>query len=78
VSGIIIPEIDEIIHNALGLHFGGGVDYFINQNIAANADLRFCLIRAGAWETYLGEPTQKIGNIDLSSFMLGIGIKYFF
>ena len=78
LTGIRIPEIGDKVNDALGLHFGGGVDYFINQNLAANADLRFCLLKAAAWETYLSEPTQKIGNINLSSFMLGIGIKYFF
>jgi outer membrane protein len=78
VIGITIPEIDEIVHDALGLHFGGGVDYFFHENMAVNADLRFCLVKAGAWETYLGEPTRKIGDINLGSFMLGIGIKYFF
>ena len=78
MTGMAIPEINEIVHNAFGFHFGGGVDYFFYKSIAASADLRFCLVEASAWQTYLGQPTQKIGNVNLSSFMLGMGIKYFF
>jgi outer membrane protein W len=75
---ITIPELDEEVNNSLELHFGGGVDYFFHKNIALNADLRFCLVKTSVSVTYLGELIGTIGNINLSSFMLGIGVKYFF
>jgi hypothetical protein len=56
----------------------GEVDYFINQNIAANADLKFCLVKTSGSRRYLSEPTATIDSINLNSLMLEIGIKYFF
>jgi outer membrane protein W len=72
-----IPELDEQLNNSLGIHFGGGVDYFFHKNIALSADLCFCRVEPNVSITYLGER-WLMGDVNLSSFILGIGVKYFF
>jgi outer membrane protein W len=74
---ITIPEMDEKVNNSLGIHFGGGVDYFFHKNIALSADLCFCRVEPNVSITYLGER-WLMGDVNLSSFILGIGVKYFF
>ncbi len=78
-EGVKIPERDEEVKNALGFHFGGGVDYFFSENIAANLDMRYCIVKTSGLYTFdgVGEDIE-IKGINLSSFMLGIGFKYFF
>jgi opacity protein-like surface antigen len=78
-EGVKIPERDEEVKNALGFHFGGGADYFFSENIAANLDMRYCIVKTSGLFTFNGAGEDiKIEGINLNSFMLGLGFKYFF
>ena len=78
-EGVKIPDRNEEVKNALGFHFGGGLDYFFSENIAANLDMRYCIVKTNGLYTFDGAGEDiEIEGINLNSFMLGIGFKYFF
>ena len=78
-EGVKIPERDEKVRDALGIHFGGGIDYFFSDSIAANLDMRYCIVKTTGLFTFSGAGEDiEIEDINLNSVMLGIGFKYFF
>lgn len=76
-------DIEEKAKNALGFQFGAGIDYFLNQNIALNADFRYCIAKfKGTWSlTDQVSGTVVSGNIEnlnLNTIILGAGLKFYF
>lgn len=76
-------DIEEQVENAIGYHFGGGIDLFLTRNIALNADFRYCLAKTtGSWsisDQISGtQATGDLENLSLNSIMFGGGLKLCF
>ena len=73
-------DLDVDIDNSFGFHIDAGVDYFVNTNFALNFDARYFWSQADATmtETDTGVTTKNEDEIDLDSFVIGVGAKYFF
>ena len=61
------------VDTVLGVHFAGGVDYFLAKNLALTSEMKF-LISPTADMNYGG---AKVGNFDPSSFSMTFGVRYF-
>jgi opacity protein-like surface antigen len=75
--------IEEKVENAIGFHFGAGIDLFFTENIALNVDFRYCLAKTkGSWTlTDQFSPAEISGDLEelsLNSIMLGAGLKFYF
>lgn len=76
-------KIREEIENSTGIHFGVGMDFFITRKIAINGDVRYFKINTkGNWKiseqvTNL-EVSNRLEDLDFSSVMIGLGLKFFF
>lgn len=77
-TGIKIPERVDKVKNAVGFHFGGGIDYFLINNISINVDVRYCIAEASGVMGYMGEELGEVESINLNSFMFETGIKIIF
>lgn len=76
-------DIEEKVENAIGFHFGAGIDLFLTKNIALNADLRYCIAKTkGSWtltDQFAGiETSGNLEALNLNSFMFGAGLKFYF
>ena len=76
-------DIEEKVENAIGYHFGAGIDLFFAKNIALNADIRYCLAKIkGSWiltDQIIGiEASGNLEDLNLNSLMLGVGLKFCF
>ena len=76
-------DIEEKVENAIGFHFGAGLDLFVTKNIALNADLRYCIANPkGSWtltDQFAGiETSGSLEDLNLNSFMFGVGLKFYF
>lgn len=76
-------DIEESLENAIGFHFGAGIDYFFNRSMAVNADFKYCIFKAaGAWAltdlTGTATTSGDIADIDLNTVILTAGFKFFF
>ena len=65
-----LGEVDDMV----GIHFNGGIDYFIMKQLALNVDVR------GIWapEADIKNAGVKVGNYDPSSFATTFGARFFF
>lgn len=63
------------VDTVIGMHLKGGIDYFINPNVALTAELKGILSPDADIETSRG---TKVGNFDPSSFSMTFGARYFF
>jgi len=76
-------DADEKVDNAFGFHFGAGLDYFINPNIAVGVNGRYCIVKGkGSWllrDQVTGEEIKgNLANLSLNSIILVLSLKYFF
>lgn len=75
--------IEEEVENKIGFHFGAGIDYFFTENIAFNADFRYCIATTkGSWTiTDTVGSTSATGSLEdlkLGGIMFGGGLKFCF
>ncbi len=76
-------NIEEKVENAIGFHFGAGIDLFLTKNIALNADLKYCIAKTkGSWtltDQFAGiETSGNLEDLNLNSLMFGVGLKFYF
>jgi outer membrane protein W len=76
-------DIEEKVENAIGYHFGAGIDLFITKNIALNADVRYFIAKIkGSWtltDQAIGTETSGvIEDLNLNSLIFGGGLKFYF
>jgi outer membrane protein W len=76
-------DIEEKVENAIGYHFGAGIDLFITKNIALNADVRYFITKIkGSWtltDQIIGtENSGSLENLNLNSLIFGGGLKFYF
>jgi opacity protein-like surface antigen len=76
-------DIEEKVENAIGYHFGAGIDLFITKNIALNADVRYFITTIkGSWtltDQIIGtENSGSLEDLNLNSLILGGGLKFYF
>jgi outer membrane protein W len=76
-------DIEEKVENAIGYHFGAGIDLFITKNIALNADVRYFIAKIkGSWtltDQIIGtENSGSLEDLNLNSLIFGGGLKFYF
>ena len=76
-------DIEEKVENAIGYHFGAGIDLFITKNIALNADIRYFIAKIkGSWtltDQIIGtENSGSLEDLNLNSLIFGGGLKFYF
>ena len=76
-------DIEEKVENAIGYHFGAGIDLFFTKNIALNADFRYCIAKIkGTWnltDQISGTETSgDLEDLNLNTLMFGGGLKFCF
>ncbi len=74
---IVLPNFDVEIDNSLGFQVNVGVDFFLNDKIAMNWDVRYAWNKADYVEKDAGSP-DTVAELDLNAFVFGIGFKYYF
>lgn len=62
------------VDNSLGAHISGGIDYFINRQIALTSELRMTV----APDSDIKVGGVKIGSYDPMSLSMGFGARFFF
>lgn len=72
----------ETVKNTLGFHFGGGVDYFLRENLALKLEIKVCFQSpSGSWsyvDPVTGLESGQFDNIKLDTVLFGIGVTYHF
>jgi len=76
-------DLGEKVENAIGYHFGAGIDLFLTKNIALNANVRYCIAKIkGSWtltDQIIGTETSgDIEDLNLNSLIFGGGLKFYF
>ena len=62
------------VGTTIGIHFNGGVDYFIMKQLALTAEARVVV----APDTNIDGPNGERGHFDPTSFSTTFGVRYFF
>jgi len=83
VSPGVTKEVEIDVDDAWGGHVGAGFDIFASKNIALNFEFRYFWAESDIRETLkiAGEvpfPYPRSGKMDLDSWMVGAGIKFYF
>ena len=73
----------EEVKNSIGIHIGGGADYYLRENLVLNLDLLFYFSKtSGNYEFLLksGNTVDKgsIENINIHGFIVSLGVRYLF
>ena len=76
-------DLEEKVENAIGYHFGAGIDLFLTKNIALNADIRYFIAKIkGSWtltDQIIGaENSGSLEDLNLNSLIFGGGLKFYF
>ncbi len=80
----VTKEVKTDVDDAWGGHLGGGFDIFVHKNIAFNFEFRYFWAESDIREeTIIIYPDyiyseKKSGEMDLDSWMVGVGIKFYF
>ena len=69
------PGADVDVDDSFGFHVGGGVEVFVSENIALNLDLKYIWTEVEADVNVAGFKDE---DIDMDSFVAGLGIKFYF
>ena len=75
-------NIQESVDHTFGFHFGAGLDIFLIENIALNADVRYYTANLTGKRTLANQNNQEtmsgtIDNMKLNSLQAGISVKLF-
>jgi outer membrane protein len=62
------------VDTTVGVHLSGGVDYFLNRQLALTAELKGVV----APEADIRDSQSKQGNFDPSSIATTVGVRFFF
>jgi outer membrane protein len=79
---ILVSDYDENggaksdVDTTVGAHISGGVDYFLQKNLALTAEVK--LVVAPDARITDRSSGDHVGNFDPSSFSTTVGIRYFF
>jgi outer membrane protein W len=75
-------DIDDQVDSVIGFHFGLGLDYFFKPNLAANVDIKYCIVSlAGTYsitDTITGISNSGDIDGDLSPFIVEAGVRFLF
>ena len=66
---------DVDVDDSFGFHVGGGVEVFVTENVALNLDLKYIWTKVEADVNIAGFKDE---DIDMDSFVVGLGIKFYF
>ena len=69
------PGADVDLDDSFGFHVGGGVEVFVSENVAVNLDLKYICTEVEADVNVAGFTDE---DLDMDSFVAGLGIKYYF
>jgi outer membrane protein len=79
---ILVSDYDENggarsdVDTTVGVHISGGVDYFLQKNLALTAEAK--LVAAPDTSITDRKSGDHVGNFDPSNFSTTVGIRYFF
>ena len=79
---ILVSDYDQFggaqsdVDTTVGIHVSGGVDYFLQKNLALTAEAK--LVAAPDADITDRQNGNKVGNFDPSSFSTTVGLRYFF
>lgn len=79
---ILVSDYDQFggagrdVDTTVGVHVSGGVDYFLQKNLALTAEAK--LVAAPDADITDRQNGNKVGNFDPSSFSTTVGLRYFF
>jgi outer membrane protein W len=76
-------DIKETVENSIEFHFGAGIDLLVHKNIALNGDIRYLISNTNGTWTFMNqiintENTGNLNDLNLNTFIIGFGLKYFF
>ncbi len=77
----IDADADIDVDDSWGFLLNAGVDFFLTDTLALNLDTKYLFSEASAEEEVEVEGVSiydEIDDVDLSSFIIGAGIKYYF
>jgi outer membrane protein len=63
------------VDDSFAFHVGGGVEVFVTENVALNLDLKYIFTKVEADVNVAGFKDE---DIDMDSFVAGLGIKFYF
>lgn len=63
------------VDDSFGFHVGGGVEVFVSENVALNLDFKYIWTEV---ETSVNVAGFTDEDLDMDSFVAGLGIKYYF
>lgn len=69
------PGADVDVDDSFGWHVGAGVEVFVTENIALNLDFKYIWTEVEADVNVFGFKDE---DIDMDSFLAGLGIKFYF
>ena len=69
------PGADVDVDDSFGFHVGGGVEVFVSENVALNLDFKYIWTEV---ETSVNVAGFTDEDLDMDSFVAGLGIKYYF
>ena len=66
--------------NSVGYHVNAGSEFFLDatKNLALNLDFKYVWNKADITATNAGAGVRLTGSMNLDSFVVGLGIKYYF
>jgi len=76
-------DIKETIENSIEFHFGAGIDLLVHKNTALNGDIRYLISNTNGTWTFMNhiintENSGNLNDLNLNTFIIGFGLKYFF
>jgi len=63
------------LDDSFGFHVGGGIEVFVSENVAVNLDFKYIWTEV---EADVNVPGFTDEDLDMDSFVAGLGIKYYF
>ncbi len=73
ISGVADIDVDD----SFGYHVGAGLEYFFNDHIAFNFDLKYFLTNVDV-DGYIGGTKLRDDKADADAFTAGVGFKFYF
>jgi outer membrane protein W len=73
----------EEVKNSIGIHIGGGTDYYLRENLVLNLDLLFYFSKTSGNYEFLLQPGNivdkgSVENLHIHGYIISLGVRYIF
>lgn len=77
------PNKKEEVKNSIGIHIGGGTDYYLRENLVLNLDVLFYFSKTSGHYEFLLQPGNivdqgSIENLNIHGYIISLGVRYIF